>query len=153
MARPYKPLSQQKSRRTTEVQEELKIVEEKMSNLTSLEAEPPSWLSDSAKIEYNRIYPLLQELPVVSLDLGLVTAYCQAFGDYMDATELLNSEDLVIQTAHGSKLNPLHTVKKDSFSTINSIAPKLGMSIDSRMKIFSEEKAKSKEVDIMDEFL
>ena len=153
MARPKKMLSQSNKNYTLEEKEVKKQTEEALKQLTPLENEPPEWLSLSAQEEYKRIYPLLLELPVASLDLALVTTYCQAYADYQEATALLNEQDSIVTTAHGSKLNPLHTIKRDSFNIINSIAPKIGMSIDSRLKILEPKGTEKKDKDVMDDFL
>lgn len=122
---------------TTEQQEAKKSGEKAMDKLKPLEKNAPSWLDATATIEYNRILPLLQELPVKSLDLALVSSYCQAYSDYQRATVELKHGETVTFTERGSKVNPWHRVKIDSFNIMNSIAPKLGMTIDSRMKIFT----------------
>ncbi|WP_440868107.1 phage terminase small subunit P27 family [Staphylococcus shinii] len=153
MAKPNKLLSQSSKNYTKEEIEKKEKAEEALKTLTPLDLEPPEWLSKTAKEEYRRIYPLLKQLPVASLDLSLVSTYCQAYADYQEANILLQEEDLVVTTAHGSKLNPLHTIKRDSFNIINSIAPKLGMSIDSRLKILEPKGTEKKDKDVMDDFL
>lgn len=152
MGKPQKLLSQSSKNYTLEEKERKQQAEESLNNLTPLDENPPEWLSDLAQEEYRRIYPLLQELPVASLDLGLVTAYCQAYSDYIEATTALQGEPSVISNKNGSRLNPLHTIKRDSFSIMNSITPKLGMSIDSRLKIFTPKDDKKEDDDPMARF-
>lgn len=152
MARPSKPLAQQKTRRTTAVQEELKAAEEKLHQLEPLQETPPSYLTKEAKAEYKKLYPLIQELPVANLDLSLLSVYVQAYADYQQATEALSKDEVVTFTERGSKVSPWHRVKMDSYSTMNSIASKLGLTIDSRMKILTP-KQQSKEKDEFGEML
>lgn len=152
MARPSKPLAQQKTRRTTAVQEELKAAEKKLHQLEPLQETPPSYLTKEAKAEYKKLYPLIQELPVANLDLSLLSVYVQAYADYQQATEALSKDEVVTFTERGSKVSPWHRVKMDSYSTMNSIAPKLGLTIDSRMKILTP-KQESKEKDEFGEML
>ncbi|MBF7025936.1 phage terminase small subunit P27 family [Staphylococcus kloosii] len=152
MARPKKPLDQQKTRRTKEVQEELKATEEKLNNLEPLQKSPPSYLTKEAKAEYRKLYPLIMQLPVANLDLSLLSTYCQSYADYQQATKELAKQDVVTFTERGSKVNPWHRVKVDSFNIMNSIAPKLGLTIDSRMKIMTP-KNDTKEVDPFEEFM
>ncbi|MDW3911060.1 phage terminase small subunit P27 family [Staphylococcus saprophyticus] len=130
-----KLLSQQKSRLTKEAQDKKRDTEEAMGQLTSLAPEPPEWLDDTATDEWHRIYPLLEELPVASLDLMLVSTYCQAYSDYINATKRMNNSDVIIETERGTKLNQNHTIKRDALSQLNSIAPKLGLTVESRLKI------------------
>lgn len=151
MARPRKTLEQQKTRRTKEVQEELKATEEALKELTPLQKTPPNFLDKVAKAEYKRIYPLLEELDIASLDLALITMYCQTYSNYIDASKHLVREK-VVETERGSKLSPYYTIQRDSITAMNQIAPKLGLSLDSRMKIVTPKK-EDKEKDPMSEFL
>lgn len=130
-----KLLSQQKSRLTKEMQDKKKATEEMLQKLTPLAPNPPEWLDNTATKEWNRIYPLLQELPIASLDLMLVSTYCQAYSDYINATKRMNNSDAIIETERGTKLNQNHTIKRDALSQLNSIAPKLGLTVESRLKI------------------
>lgn len=130
-----KLLSQQKSRLTKEMHNKKKATEEMLEKLTPLAPNPPEWLDNTATKEWNRIYPLLQELPIASLDLMLVSTYCQAYSDYINATKRMNNSDAIIETERGTKLNQNHTIKRDALSQLNSIAPKLGLTVESRLKI------------------
>ncbi|MDW4483802.1 phage terminase small subunit P27 family, partial [Staphylococcus saprophyticus] len=65
-----KLLSQQKSRLTTEAQVNKQATEVALQQLTKLSSEPPEWLDDTATNEWYRIFPLLEELPIASLDLA-----------------------------------------------------------------------------------
>lgn len=137
MARPRKTLAQQQSRRTTEVQEELKATEEKLNELTPLQNEPPEHLDDLAKEEYYRITELLVELPIADLDLSLVSTYCQTYSNYIKATEQIKTHGLVVETERGTKLSSYYTVQRDCTDRLISLSNKLGLSIDSRMKIMT----------------
>lgn len=126
--------------RTKEELEQRQESEQLISNLTPIDVTPPDWLDDEAQKEYKRIVPLLKELPVASLDYSLVNSYCSAYSDMVAASERLKDEEDVIETAHGTKLNQNHVIKREAFKVINSVAPKLGMTIDSRLKIFTPKK-------------
>lgn len=152
MAKTSKLLSQTNKHYSNEEKENKKATEKAMNELQKLENKPPDWLDATARNEYTRIFPLLQELPIASLDLALVSAYCQAYSDYQRATVELASGETVTFTERGSKVNPWHRVKVDSFNIINSIAPKLGLTIDSRMKIFTPTENKKEEADPMARF-
>lgn len=151
MARPKKLLDQQKTRRTKEVQEELKATEEALKELTPLQKTPPNFLDKVAKAEYKRIYPLLEELPIASLDLALIVMYCQTYSNYIEASKQLAREK-VVETERGSKLSPYYTIQRDSITAMNQIAPKLGLSLDSRMKVVTPKK-EVKDIDPMSDFL
>lgn len=140
MARPKKLLEQQKTRRTSEVQEELKDAEEQLHQLTPLQKTPPEYLDSTAKKEYKRITKLLQELPIADLDLSLVVAYCQTYSNYIYATQRINEEGMVIETERGTKLSSYYTAQRDSTDRLISLSNKLGLNIDARMKVITPKK-------------
>ena len=140
MPRPKKPLDQQKTRRTTQVQEELKATEEQLQQLKPLQKTPPAYLDATAKKEYKRITTLLEELPIANLDLSLVVAYCQTYSNYVQATKHLNKHGLVTETERGTKLSSYYTAQRDSTDRLISLSNKLGLNLDSRMKIVTPKK-------------
>ena len=140
MPRPKKPLDQQKTRRTTEVQEELKATEEQLQQLKPLQKTPPAYLDATAKKEYKRITTLLEELPIADLDLSLVVAYSQTYSNYVQATKHLNKHGLVTETERGTKLSSYYTAQRDSTDRLISLSNKLGLNLDSRMKIVTPKK-------------
>ena len=140
MPRPKKPLDQQKTRRTTQVQEELKATEEQLQQLKPLQKTPPAYLDATAKKEYKRITTLLEELPIADLDLSLVVAYCQTYSNYVQATKHLNKHGLVTETERGTKLSSYYTAQRDATDRLLSLSNKLGLNIDSRMKIVTPKK-------------
>lgn len=152
MPRPIKMLDQQKTRRTTKVQEELKATEEQMNKLKPLQKTPPAYLDTTAKKEYKRITSLLEELPIADLDLSLVVAYCQTYSNYVQATKQLNESGLVTETERGTKLSSYYTAQRDSTDRLISLSNKLGLNIDSRMKILTPSATKDKSTDPMDDF-
>lgn len=149
MAKTPKLLSQTKKNYTKEEIEKKEQAEMSMNELETIQVTPPSWLNKQAKAEYRRIIPLLQQLPIASLDLAMVSSYCQAYADYQEATKELTKNDSVEYTERGSKVSPWHTIKRDSFNIMNSIAPKLGLTIDGRLKIFTPKNNKKKDDDVM----
>lgn len=152
MPRPIKMLDQQKTRRTTKVQEELKATEEQLNKLKPLQKTPPAYLDTTAKKEYKRITSLLEELPIADLDLSLVVAYCQTYSNYVQATKQLNESGLVTETERGTKLSSYYTAQRDSTDRLISLSNKLGLNIDSRMKILTPSATKDKSTDPMDDF-
>lgn len=140
MPRPKKSLDQQKTRRTTQVQEELKATEEQLQQLKPLQKTPPAYLDATAKKEYKRITTLLEELLIADLDLSLVVAYCQTYSNYVQATKHLNKHGLVTETERGTKLSSYYTAQRDSTDRLISLSNKLGLNLDSRMKIVTPKK-------------
>lgn len=144
MGRNRKLLEDSKRNLTVLEREEKELAEKRMNELERLTKTPPEWLDDTAKKEYKRIVPLLLQIPIASLDLALVSAYCQAYSDYMNATIRMNEGEPIIETPNGTKLNQNHALKRDALAQLTSIAPKIGLTIDSRMKIFSSKEPNNK---------
>ncbi|MDW4179503.1 phage terminase small subunit P27 family [Staphylococcus saprophyticus] len=130
-----KLLSQQKAYRTKDVQEQKKATEEVMNGLTPLSKEPPDFLDDDAIQEWYRVLPFINELPIKDLDKGLLATYCQTYSNYKNATLKIQEEGMVVVTERGSKLSPNYTIQRDSVNTMNAICPKLGLTVESRLKI------------------
>ncbi|MHD0449155.1 phage terminase small subunit P27 family [Staphylococcus cohnii] len=147
-----KLLSQQKSRRTKEVQEEKQETEEAMGELIPLSDRPPDWLDKGAVEEWHRILPLIRELPVKDLDKGLLATYCQTYSNYKNATLKLQEEGMVVETERGTKLSSHYTVQRDSVNTMNSICPKLGLTVESRLKILEPKQEVKNDKSIFDIF-
>ena len=139
-----KMLSQQKTRRTKEVQEELKGAEEAMGKLKPITKTAPDWLDDYAVEEWDRIMPLVEDLKIKELDRVLLATYCQTYSNYKNATLKLKEQGLVIETERGTKLSSYYTVQRDSVNTMNSICPKLGLTVESRLKILAPSNDKEK---------
>ncbi|PTJ78244.1 phage terminase small subunit P27 family [Staphylococcus kloosii] len=130
-----KLLSQQKSYLNKDVQEQKKATEEAMNGLTPLSKEAPEWLDKDAIQEWYRVLPLINELPIKDLDKGLLATYCQTYSNYKNATLKLRDEGMVVETERGTKLSSYYTVQRDSVNTLNTICPKLGLTVESRLKI------------------
>ena len=136
MGRPRKLADNVEGNISKEEREERLEQESFLSTLTPISLSPPDWMDDIAKEEYKRIVPLLEELPIASLDHGMVVSYCVSYSDVVRASHALKEEEDVVVTNNGSKVNPYHTIRRNAMDKINSIAPKLGMTLDSRLKIY-----------------
>lgn len=142
-----KLLGQQKTRRTLEVQESLREMEDELYQLKPLQDEPPEYLDDIAIVEWYRIVELLSELPIADLDMSLVSAYCSTYSNYVQATIHLNKYGLVVETERGTKLSSYYTAQRDATDRLLSLSNKLGLNIDSRMKVISNKSENKKEDD------
>lgn len=144
MGRPRKLIDNTLGHRTLKEIEVRKDTEQRMTELKSIDTEPPEHLDDIAQAEYRRIVPLLQELPIAALDYAQVSSYCQFYSNWMQATAQMKNQDFVITTAHGVRANPLIAIQRDAHASMASIAQKLGMTIDSRLKIMTPKKEEQK---------
>ncbi|MDK8645518.1 phage terminase small subunit P27 family [Staphylococcus condimenti] len=139
--------------RTKEELEEAEMRENGLKKFEKIDADyVPTDLSDNAKKEWQRIIPLLQELPIASLDLALVSAYCQTYSDYIQAAERMKQEGAVVVTERGTKLNQNHAIKRDALAQLNSISSKLGLTVESRLKILDPKNETPKKQSVYDQF-
>ena len=82
----------------------------------------------------------------------MVSAYCQAYSDYIQATERMKQEGAVIVTERGTKLNQNHAIKRDALAQLNSISSKLGLTVESRLKILDPKNETPKKQSVYDQF-
>lgn len=104
-----------------------------LNGFESLSGVAPEWLDDNSQKEYERIVPLLERLPIASLDQTLVTLYCQFYSMFLEASQDLKERGLI--DAATNKANPAFNAMVKASSEIRLIASQLGMTIDSRMKL------------------
>lgn len=64
---------------------------------TRLPPDPPEWLSDDARAEWDRVVPELQRLEVLKpVDRAALAAYCEAWARFRAATEIVKREGMVL---------------------------------------------------------
>ena len=57
---------------------------------------------------------------------------------------------MVVETERGTKLSSYYTVQRDSVNAMNSICPKLGLTVESRLKLLSPDTKKEKKDEFED---
>lgn len=152
MAGRPRTLSQNTKKNLTKEELEQKQTEESMlDEFPKLPKTPPTHLNKIAKKEYRRIIKSLQLLPIADLDLGQVVAYCEFYADFVEASQKVAEEGLVIEAANGdTKINPSFNAKEKAHQRMQSIARTIGMTVDSRLKIITP--PKEDKGDIYDDF-
>lgn len=110
---------------------------------------PPAWLDGEALVEWERITPLLLKLGLVSqLDRADLVAYCQAWGELADASQMSLTE---IATAEGDALSKADAVAKITATRrkareqVGKFAALFGGSPADRMKVHAAPKDKREE--------
>jgi len=98
----------------------------------------PGWLSAEAKREWRRVVNLLADVGMMTeLDVGLLGAYCDAYGTWVRARKALErvaradetTGGLVIRTQKGNFIqNPLINVINTAMQLMKSFACEFGMS-------------------------
>ena len=175
LARPRKPLDQQKGHLTV-ITQNRKQKEEQLAKCDNSQLEtPPSWLIDQTAIdEYNRVVKELLSIGIVgNLDIENLGGYANAFSMYVHVTEELKEYELKIKsgkklkatdskylvtkpTKYGDVLvaNPLIAIQTNYATEMRRFASLCGMTVDARLKAATsiiedkQEKVKKKFGDI-----
>ena len=140
MPRPRKPLNQQKGNLTV-LQQERKARGEDLvkTNNDRLETPPGYLINDIAVEEWNSITKELKGINIIgNLDLGNLVVYCNAFADYVEATEKILTEDKVLEryTKTGTILvrNPWVDLQKNYADEMRKAGSKCGIDVNARLK-------------------
>lgn len=143
MSRQRKPLEMQKGNLTVLQQEKKRLEEEYVRTGKNQLKTPPKWLiNDIAKKEFRRIAKELKQIDIIgNLDVNNLGAYCNAFANYIQATEQLKEQDYYIarETRTGVIVvpNPLVGIQKTYAEEMRKFASLCGLTIDSRLKAAS----------------
>ena len=111
---------------------------DKLEPLPDVDIPPcPEDLSAAAKEEWNRITPRLKDLGLIThMDLSIITAYCQTWGDYMEAVYRVRTLGTILTSETGKKYkNPWITIKENSLRNLLRFASEFGLSPSARTKV------------------
>lgn len=102
---------------------------------------PPSWLNSPAKREWKRMVPLLHNAGVLTqADLSSLAAYCQAYGQFIEATKVIKAEGYTFESDKGNILQrPEVGIANTAMKLMVTIAREFGMTPSSRSNIKVEE--------------
>lgn len=116
---------------------------------------PPPHLCDEAKVEWGRVAPMLFNLRILSdADVAALTAYCQAWATFKQATEALNlmaqsdkvTKGLLIKTTNGNAIqNPLLGIANKAAADLVRYAAEFGMTPSARARIHAGKEADQNE--------
>lgn len=105
--------------------------EEKMK-MSADHVVPPSWLSKTAKKEFERLSKLLLEVELINnADVGHLAMYCDAYSNYISFKRQVKSKGMWVD----GKPNPFILRMKDASSQMRSFASDLGLSPSARAKL------------------
>lgn len=129
MANRYKDTKDLKSHLSKNDKLARQDAQKAMNQYTPLDASTPSWLDDTAALEWERIIPLLTEnLPISALDAASVASYCMAVSKIKAAQVEIDKHGLMVQTTTGGmKPNPAIKVQNDATAQMQKFARDLGL--------------------------
>lgn len=109
---------------------------------------PPSWLSERAETEWERMVPIMSEAGLLTgLDVAVMAGYCEAYAQFVEATAGMNSRPrngnasrikLVQRTNAGVRPNPLVKIRQDALVQMRNYMGELGLTPAARQKIRAE---------------
>lgn len=146
--RKMKLVENNKKHLTNEEKKVRETAQRKASDgLTELQVTPPNHFNNVAKVEYRRIIHDLKNLPLRNLDRAVLESYCTWYAIYKEVSKKLDETGYVVfDEEKGWIPNPLILTLEKATSQIRTSAAQLGLTVDSRMKMFvpkTEEKSKS----------
>ena len=134
MARPRKLNATKKGNHN---KEDLELQDLKENGLKKFEkidtTNVPEDLTNAGKKEWQRVVPLLQDLPIAELDYDRIKRYCQLVALTDEAYRHIMQHGSVNED--GTKRTPQYFNYMDGLKELKSICGQLGMTIDSRMKL------------------
>ena len=113
----------------------------------------PTWLGKFARAEWRRVVPLLVESGIITkLDRGVLTAYCQAWGDFVECNEIMQREGMLLTSkkSGGSYAHPAYFLMTNAQGRLIKCGAELGLSPTSRPSIVA---ARPSQPDALDVFM
>lgn len=97
---------------------------------------PPDWLSDEAKAEWHRVFPMLVRRRILTVaDLGSLENYCVEMGTIRIMERFLQKNGYTMQTfRNGMRKRPEVTIKADAMNRARLLAAELGLTPVSRSR-------------------
>ena len=151
MGRPRKPLAEQKGNLTVLTMQTRAAEEESVSTGKNQLKRPPDWLIDDvAKKEWRRIVKELEKIGLIgNLDRNNLGGYCNAFANYVKATNILKEQTYYIdrETRNGVIVvkNPMVDIQRTYADEMRRFASLCGLTIDSRLKAAAVKTDKTRE--------
>lgn len=140
MGRPRKPLGTQRGNLTVLTMQNRQKEEENVQTGKDQLKRPPEWLiNDVAKKEWRRLVKELESIHLIgNLDRNNLGGYCNAFANYVKATDILKEQTYYIdrETRNGVIVvkNPMVDIQKTYADEMRRFASLCGLTIDSRLK-------------------
>lgn len=134
MARPRKLNAAKVGNHNKEELEQSEMRENSLEQFKKIDVENiPDDLTEDGKKEWQRVVPLLQQLPIAELDYDRIKRYCQLVALTDDAYKHIMTYGTI--NDEGTKRTPQYFNYMDGLKELKSLCGSLGMTIDSRMKL------------------
>ncbi|MEI7705863.1 MAG: phage terminase small subunit P27 family [Deltaproteobacteria bacterium] len=104
--------------------------------------ERPTGLDRIARERWDFLAPKLHALGVLTLvDGSVLEGFCRHYSRAVQADRAIDKYGMIIDTPFGPKLNPAVRVSRESWTVLNQLGSKLGLSPSDRARLSVPEKA------------
>ena len=153
--RKLRPLATNKGHHISAEEKAIREQAEEMASdgFKSLDIAPPDHLDKLAKVEYKRVAKEMKKLPIRNLDRSLLESYCTWYSIYKTVSRKINEGGVTVYSEdRGYSIpNPLILTLEKATNNIRASASQLGLTVDSRMKMFVPKQEKKEET-LFDKF-
>lgn len=113
----------------------------------------PNHLNSIAKQEYKRVVQDIQKLPLRNLDRAMLENYCLWYSVFKETSQKLTEQGNIIgDEENGYEENPLIKTLEKATKNIKSTASELGLTVDSRLRLYLPKKKKNDKEDMFERF-
>lgn len=89
---------------------------------------PPTWLSREAKAEWKRVVPGLTRLDLLKEeDRAVLTAYCETWSTFVEATRIVHREGMTIEAKQGLLPHPMIATARNAGRELRTFAAQFGL--------------------------
>ncbi|MGQ5519112.1 phage terminase small subunit P27 family [Enterococcus gallinarum] len=114
--------------------------------LVEMQITAPNHMNSIAKQEYKRVVGDLQKLPLRNLDRAMLENYCLWYSVFKETSQKLTEQGNILDDGEGNyEENPLIKTLEKATKNIKSTASELGLTVDSRLRLYLPKKEKKKE--------
>lgn len=114
--------------------------------LVEMQVTAPNHMNSIAKQEYKRVIGDLQKLPLRNLDRAILENYCLWYSIFKETSQKLREQGNTIKDEDGNYIeHPLIRTLEKATKNIKSTASELGLTVDSRLRLYLPKKDEKKE--------
>lgn len=147
LSKKFKVLDSNKKNFTkNEIAERKEVERLAADGFDPMQVTPPNHLNSVAKYEYRRIINDVQKLPLRNLDRAMLESYCLWYSVFKETSQKLNEQGITVKDEDGNFIeHPLIRTLEKATKNIRSTASELGLTVDSRLRIYVPKETEKKE--------
>lgn len=108
--------------------------------------EPPTWLDEASKVEWNRLAPILSQNGILTqMDVDALCAYCETWVRWKEATAKIRQFGMVIKSPNGMPMpSPYISIANQAMTTMKALLTEFGMTPSARVRVHATAKPADK---------